>query len=268
MSSQTGKGDRVDALMEQASKALVARRYFEAERLAVSALRKAHTRRDYERMGRILLPLQEARRQKRDLAFDAAKSGAVFVVDAEVPSGRKLVPGCYLVAPPRVGLDGRQLREAADRREVPVIVTVREPTTRDGLWPVVALGPVTVRAKVTPPTSPGKKGKSGGPKAVASKGAKPSKAGAVTVGVDPPPTPEWFLEANEHLGDAGSALAIQSSPHARVDALMNALEAIPDHEKLHQRLMDAAREAQHAPVRRQAAGPVASAEDDQDADLE
>ncbi|MFN3311207.1 MAG: ABC transporter permease, partial [Thermomonas sp.] len=44
------------------------RDYFAAERLCLEALELAHKACDYERMARICLPLQEARRQKRDLA--------------------------------------------------------------------------------------------------------------------------------------------------------------------------------------------------------
>lgn len=258
--------------MEQASDALVRRDYFAAERLAHSALRKAHAARDYERMARIILPLQEARRQKRDLAFDAAQRGAVFLIDADVPASKKLVEGCYLVAPPRVGADGRLLRESADRREVPTIITVREPTTRDGRWPLVALGPVTVRAKVDPPKPPPACAAKSSAAKVKSKASAPTKAGArasakkgsVAAAIEQPaietsassppvagkPTPEWFLAANEALGDAAIASVAENlTPHARVDVLMELLETTPDHEKLHQRLADAAREAARTPVK-------------------
>src|SRR5689334_10244420 len=62
---------QIDRMMERASTALEAMRYFEAERLASTALRRAHAAADFERMARILLPLQEARRQKRQLAVDS-----------------------------------------------------------------------------------------------------------------------------------------------------------------------------------------------------
>ncbi len=137
--------------MEAASRALVQRRYFDCERLCVEALERSFIAADYERMARILLPLEEARRQKRDLAFDTRD---VFVVDRVVPTGRNLRPGCYLVAPPRVGIDGRLLREAANKKKIPTIVVVREPESRDGMWPVVSIGPVTIRTKVPPPPSP------------------------------------------------------------------------------------------------------------------
>ncbi len=210
--------ERIDTLMEKASRDLAACRYFEAERACVEALARAHAAGDYERMARIVMPLQEARRQKRDMAFDATEE--VTLVNDALPSGRALRPGCYLVAPPRVGVDGRALREAADRKKVPTIIVVREPTTRDGLWPIVAIGPVTFRARVQPPP--------GGPDAL--------------------PTREWMLEANEALGDAGIAqVPPGADPYTRADMLYERLQAHPDHEKLHQFLADACREAARSP---------------------
>lgn len=240
--------------MEQASQHLVHRRYFEVEQLCSEALRRAHAIRDYDRLARLVLPLQEARRQKRDLALD---TGEVYLVNGEMPDESRLRPGCYLVAPPRVGVDGRLLREAADRRHVPIVVTVREPTTRDGLWPIVAVGPTTLRTKVPPPPPrqpPAAAGKGGKVKAKA--GTKTKKP-AAPVEAPPPapavgqaalPSPMWFVEANEALGDAAIAnLNPSAHPTSRVDTLIELLESHPDHEKLHQRLEEAARAAARDP---------------------
>lgn len=260
--NQSEKTAKIDALMEQASSALVKRNYFEAERLASSALRRAYTVGDYERMSRIILPLQEARRQKRDLAMD---SGKIFVIDAELPQGRTLQPGCYLVSPPRVGVDGRLLRELADERQVPTIVIVREPPSRDGLWPIVAVGPVTVRTKVAPPPpKPLPKGKPG-KKTTTKKTAATPEAAPHAQPAEPMPTSAWFISTSEALGDAAIAQVAATLPAAsRVDALMDRLEAHPDHEKLHQRLAQACRDALQEPARkRRAIDPAFFEEDDE-----
>lgn len=264
------KAAKIDAMMEQASQALVKRQYFEAEKLALSALRRAYGAGDYERIARIVLPLQEARRQKRDLAID---SGNVFIVDGELPQGRTLKPGCYLLTPPRVGIDGRTLRELADERHVPVVVVVREPTSREGLWPLVAVGPVTFRTKVDPPKPrPAKVTKKKTTTKKTTKVAEPSKP-AIEL-----PEPEWFVYANEALGDAAISQILATDAAAlRVDALMDRLEAQPDHEKLHQRLGEAAREAAREPVRKRRAldpdmygegGSFRDEFDDEDDDLD
>lgn len=225
--------ERIDALMEQGSKALVQRKYFLAERLCFEALGHAHQQADYERMARILLPLQEARRQKRDMAID---SGHVVVLDGQMPLPGEIRPGLYLIQPPRVGLDGKLLREAADNAEIPIIIVVREPLTKTGLCPVVALGPVTTRARITPPDLVEAEDKT-------TKGKKPvkKKPQLAQPGL---PSVTWMLAANEALGDASIAEVDPTRPAAaRVDELFLRLQGHADHEKLHQALMEACRAA-------------------------
>lgn len=255
-SSQADKAAKIDAMMEQASKALVLRDYFVAEKLASGALRRANQEQDFDRMARILLPLQESRRLKRQLAIDTDR---VTIIDGEIPTGKSLTSGCYLVTPPRVGVDGRMLREAADEKKTPVVVLVREPTSRDGMWPLVAVGPVTVRTKVPPP-SPAKAAPAKKPKVA----AKPAKgkpkadepvAAAEVVSPTPAPTAEWFVHAAELLGDEAIAQVPATLPAAaRVAALLDRLEAHPNHEKLHQRLAEACREAVLEPPRKRRPG--------------
>lgn len=248
-STRTQAQSKVDSLMEAASRALVQRRYFDCERLCVEALERAFIASDYERMSRILMPLEEARRQKRDLAFDTR---AVYVVHHTIPTGRQLRPGCYLVTPPRVGIDGRLLREAANKKKIPVIVVVREPDSRDGKWPVVSIGPVTIRTKVEPAkASVNQNGRSHGGKRAPTRPA-PDLVGAGT----PVPPPEWFITASEAIGDkALMGVEASMSPTARVEALFKCLQAHPDHEKLHQALSDACREAAKQPVKASRARP-------------
>lgn len=266
---------RIDALMEQASQHLGHRRYFDAEQACLEALRRAHVIRDYDRIARLVLPLQEARRQKRDIALD---SGQVFLVSGELPDPAHLGAGCYLIAPPRVGVDGRLLREAADRSHIPVVVTVREPTTRDGLWPVVAVGPTTLRTKVAPPPAappppPPAAAKSGKGKSTVTKKAPKAAPAAPEpsaverlAGSTSMPAPKWFVETNEALGDAAIAnLNPSAHPTSRVDTLIELLESHPDHEKLHQRLEEAARAAARDPrPPRRPAHPMPDEFDDDD----
>ncbi|MCW5766493.1 MAG: hypothetical protein KIT68_11025 [Phycisphaeraceae bacterium] len=225
--------ERIDDLMERASTELVERRYFDAERNALEALELAHRTGDFERMARILLPLQECRRQKRDLAADAG--GRFRVVDA-LPKPADLEPGLYLVEPPRVGLDGRMLREQADRQGVPVIVVTREPPTRDGKWPIVSLGPVVVRTRIDPP-----------PTKTPARRKTPTSRSTKSVSPAAPALPpiSWFLAAGESLGDQAIADAEEKarSPIALLEELYLRLAAVPDHEKLHQRLADVCRQA-------------------------
>jgi len=62
------------------------------------------------------------------------------------------------------------------------------------------------------------------------------------------PAASWFLSAIEALGDAAIAGLSAGDPAAwRVDDLVEFLDALPEHEKLHQRLADECRRALHEP---------------------
>jgi hypothetical protein len=202
--------DKIDAMMDDASAALAKTDYFTCERLASKALVSAFQSRDYERMSRIALPLQEARRQKRLLAAD---TGRVFRLSEKLPEEGPVEAGCYLIEPMLVGADGRDLRERADAEETPVLVVVREPKTQLGMWPLVMIGPITVRTRVHPPE--------GGE-----------------------PTVDWMLMASEALGDeAISQVDPDESGEERVEEYLDRLAGCPEHEKLHQRLAEACRDA-------------------------
>lgn len=233
--------------MEGASDALARTQYFECERLAVEALSLARQGADYERMSRILLPLQEARRQKRQSASDAKKITRLDSMEKLEPllSGQKtLAPGCYLIEPGLVGADGRDLRDKADSLQIPIIVVVREPETQLGLWPVVMVGPVTVRTRVAPPAK--------------------KKADLA-----------WMLRAGEALGDEAIAMVDPGmNPLDRVERLADLLSTVVDHEKLIQTLEATCRDAavkatdnlNAARAKAKKAGPQLDDDLDEDAD--
>jgi hypothetical protein len=221
--SKDPKAKQIDVLMEQASDALSKTAYFQAEHLADQALRQARQVEDFGRMARIILPLQEARRQRLQ---QATETGDVVVLDTPVADDQAIDPGCYLVRPPLVGADARRFRLAAFEQEAPVVVVCREPTSKLGLCPIVAISPgVTVRTKVDQPDD------------------------------EDQPDLAWFLEALEELGDfAIRTIDPEMALVKRVDALMARLDAVPEHELLHQEL----EEACHAAQREQAEQPKKS----------
>lgn len=230
----------IDELMERSSEALAACEYFEAERLALEGLRRTVAERDYERAGRITMPLLEARRQKMQLAQDVNR---VVVVGPGGPGKAGLTEaGMYLVQPPAIAADGRAWRMDADVRHVPVIVLAREPMSRSGartgLWPVVAVGPsqmgrdLSVRTYVKPPAC-----------------VQPAETGMTRDVISGEIDVAWFLEACEALGDAAIAKLKAEDPAAhRVEDLVEFIEAWPTHEKLHQRLMMECRQAHVEPT--------------------
>ena len=263
---------RIDALMEEASIALVERRYFACERACIEAATMALSLRDYSTLARILLPLQEARRMKRDMAVDAQR---IFIVQEQILISESLDAGIYLVIPPRVAADARILREAGDRLEVPVIAIAREPVTRTGLVPVVSLGPVTLRSRVyapdhpdvpnlppveraAPAAEPAAKPAAKKPRAkkgeVAAAPATPTPASNTDSTIDSPSI-AWILWSIEQLGDAAiEEVDPGKSAASRIDELWHKLQALPEHEKLHQALaaacLDAARDTTPEPKMR------------------
>lgn len=196
----------VQSLMTKAQQALTRNHWFEAERLCAKALDMARAAGDFNLMARICLPLQEARRQRREVAFDSNK---IVVVEGALPEERAIEPVCYLVQPPLVGADARRLRLMALEREIPAIVLCREPKTQLGLCPVVAIGQVTIRTRIDPPRKWDK------------------------------PTLDWYVDALEQLGDAAiETLDTEAELAKQVDALLERIDAMPDHEKLHQVLAE------------------------------
>lgn len=211
-------GDRIDELMEEATLSLTSGRYADAERMSLEALQLAHQALDYERMARVVLPLQEARRLRRQQSSDVKKVhrlASYAELEAYLTGNKAIQPGCYLIEPPLVGADGRELRERALAEDISVFVVVREPETRLNQWPIVMVGPVTVRTRLSPP----------------------KKADV-----------SWILQAGEALGDHALAqIDPTDDAVARVEHLLELLSTVLDHEKLHQALIATCQEA-HAAI--------------------
>jgi hypothetical protein len=215
----------VDDLMERASIALAKTDYFAAITLCDKAMRKARRADDFDRVARIALPLQEARRQIRQQAMDASKTVHLITDPAQVPT--KIKPGCYLVAPPLIGLDASTLAEMGLRKKVPVVAMAREPLTRAGLWPVVAVAAVSVRTRLAPPVPLER---------VETAMTKDEFKGNIPV--------PWFEAAYKTLGQAAIDTVPEGDPAAwRVDDLLERLDALPFHEQLYQALHTTARQA-------------------------
>lgn len=213
MAKKSRAAEKIDGLMEEASAALARGDYFACERGACEALELAHASKDWDRMARILMPLEEARRQKRLTAAEAGVARRIDSVDEllELP---EIGPGCWLLEPLVVAAHGREFRSRADAAEVPVVVIVREPETQLGEWPLAAIGPVVVRARTAPTDKP---------------------------------TVEWFLEAAEALGEEAIGSVETDLEHeTRIDRLYERLQAVRDHDELHQALAEACRDALRA----------------------
>ncbi|GAB5495043.1 MAG: hypothetical protein Phyf2KO_01230 [Phycisphaerales bacterium] len=227
--SETRAMHQIDEIMEKASGLLAAMRPLESEQLSLRALDIALKQKDWDRLARIVMPLQEARRLRRQ---EAADSGKVRLIDTQTQLRAKPEPGCYLFQPPLIAAEARAFRESALRRGVCVFVMTREPMTRDGKWPIAAVGALSVRTKVNPPD-----------------GVEQRDSGITRDEVTKPISVTWFESAAEALGDAAIASVDPNEPAAhRVEDLIERLDAFPEHEKLHQALERAAEEALTEPA--------------------
>lgn len=211
--SPRSKSSRIEKTLATADASLQAGRWFEAERHAVEALNAAIAAGDHGLAADACLPLQEARRQRRLEAEDAA-GGQVRIVTHVPQELESVEPGVHLLIPHAVGADARRMRAVSLQTEVPMLAVCREPDTDRGLVPIVSLGTITVRAYVDPPADPTS------------------------------PSLDWVLDAQRQLGDTAiESLDPGLGGPARIEALKNILDTVPDHERLHQALAEALREA-------------------------
>ncbi|MEM6333906.1 MAG: hypothetical protein AAF823_11260, partial [Planctomycetota bacterium] len=98
--------ESIAALMERASGALVARDYAGCERLCLEGLGRAEAAGEWATYAAIVLPLQEARRQRRIIATEA---GVAFVGEA---GGLEVAEGWWVVVGP-LGAEAAGAHEAA-----------------------------------------------------------------------------------------------------------------------------------------------------------
>ena len=117
--------------------------------------------------------------------------------------------------PPLVGADARRARLTALAHDVPIAILCREPDDQLGQIPVVAVTPgKTMRTKVEPPDD-----------------------GQNFDGA-------WLVYAIEELGDLGlDALDPELEIVRRIDALLQMIDALPEHERLHVALEESCKQA-------------------------
>ena len=245
--------EALDAVMERASRALVEMDYLESEAGCLEGLRLARAERDWVAYTRVLMPLQECRRQRRMIA---AEAGVQLGTAGGLSDEESLGHGCIAVTRPLSAEDARRLAERAGaaRQHVEVLwcdnAAVSAEDGGPAAWRVVTYDgsgleaevpaprhlPLNVRLQMVGPvgfrheTSDGGSSKAGvGP-------ADPALPQAVTG------AGHWFVAASEALGDAALAtVTAELGSLERVEQLERMVAAVGDHEKLHQRLNEAVR---------------------------
>lgn len=203
--------EQLDTIMEKASRALADMDYLTCETLCLNALTQAKRADRYGYYARVLLPLQEARRQRRMIAAAG---------DIQLGSGPGFEPGmwlqgrdagCVVLTRPHSSGDALAVHQQARQSKQFVEVLFADNARDDAQWTLRSYDGPAVSCTIDAP----------------SPGTSPS---------------QWFIEATERLGDAALA-GVDSTltGKALVDDLEARLRVFPDHELLHQRLADAAR---------------------------
>lgn len=234
--------------MQRASEALARMDYLSVEDQCLEALRQAREDGAWPYYARILLPLQEARRQRRMIAAD----GVVRLGTARLEGGpmhwlSTLDVGCIVVTHPHTAADAHALEVEARRRRRYIEVLLADNAPGAEAWTICAFHelPGAERVRCTLPAPPPAWQDSWlAPRQQPAEGAADADDADRTP--DDPPTglspADWFIDATEALGDA--ALRQVTAPAGdpeRIAQLERMLQLVTDHEILHQRLGDAAR---------------------------
>ncbi len=209
----TASLEKLDGLMERASQALTGADYLACEGLCLEALAAARGARRWATYARVLLPLQEARRQR----LMAAAQGDVHLGCAPGFDPESWLDdhdaGCILLTHPHGADDALALITRARAEHKFIEVLFADTPSDNPTWELVSFEGLATSVTVDPP--------------------RPDQSLA-----------QWFLHAAEMLGNAAlDSVDSTLKGEALVLDLESRLAVFPDHELLLQRLAQAAHEA-------------------------
>ncbi len=236
--------DELDVLMERASEALAEMDYRQCEALCLDALAQARQQGDWPFYARVLLPLQESRRQRRMIAADGGIRLGTGSMEGELDDLLDAIgDGCVVLTRPHDAAAARALADAAALRKRCVLLLLADNEADAAVWNIRSFrGPDVACDRPAPANElvdrwwPGQTDKIQSDR-TAKKASEQqvNRAGQAA---------DWFLSAAEALGDAALAkVAANLRGRGQVEALEKCLQVVTDHEILHQRLGEAAREA-------------------------
>lgn len=224
--------------MDQASLKLVKMQYREAQVLCEQALKMAYDRKLWQYFARIVLPLQECRRQCRMIAVEGhIVLGTDHLGDDALMKVDILTRGCVVFTGKDAPVQAAHLLQRARQNLRHLLVMAATPgNPGSNHWTVHSASQPTLTVSFPAP-----------PEAWQHQTLAPQQWPEVPAEVSRWPTPgDWVLDALEALGDqALKTVAPSADGVKRVDALLSALHAVSDHEILQQRLAEAASQMGH-----------------------
>ena len=218
----------LDQIMEAASVALARTDYLLCEQKCLEALALARRESDWAYYAKILLPLQESRRQRRSAAAEGVIRLGSGQLEGDPETWLAEHPtGCVLLTRPHDAETARALHTAAGAGRLNVEVLLADCGADEPRWLLRTFaGPAACCTVAAPPAEWRERPLAGHGDTDASTAGSPAN---------------WFLDAAEALGDATAAGSANfQSNHDRLEALEQCLEAVTDHEAIHQRLHETA----------------------------
>lgn len=236
--------------MERASVALARMDYLTCEELCVEALGEARRVGDWPYYARILLPLQESRRQRRLIAAEGTiRLGTAGLDNDPARWLAEFEMGCVVVTHPHEASTAARLWSLVRERRLYIEVLYADNDSGSPWWRVSSFRGLPVQVSFPAPRAQWvncwlRPGADGGTRpAVPDRTGRRAKGWISSGGTcESASGGDWFLDACEALGDAALGLVEPTLTGVeRVEALERCLEAAGDHEILHQRLAEAAR---------------------------
>ncbi len=237
----------LDAIMESASNALSRMDYLQCEKDCTHALSMARKQANWPYYARILLPLQESRRQRRMIAAESTiRLGTTDLSHDPARWINHLAAGCIIITQPHRPAMARLIAEQMQDRFI--LALYAENPSDCPRWTLSSSPGSTLTVTIDAP-----------PRACVDRWLKPNDF--TNFNNDPPGhkatlssppvslatvASNWFLDACEAMGDAAlTRLDPQDIDVDRIKILEGLLLAMPAHELLHQQLGREARRVEN-----------------------
>ena len=230
----------LDQVMEAASVALSRTDYLLCEQHCLEALAAARQAENWAYYAKILMPLQESRRQRRITAAEGAVRLGSTRLEGDPDTWLSEHPAaCIVLTRPHDVRTAAALRAAATARHLNVEVLLADCGADEPRWTLRAFTGREVSCTLAAPPAPWRDRWLEGQ----------ADAGDATTGGATPA--DWFLDAAEALGDAAvAALTDHATTQQHLEGLEQCLEVVTDHEAIHHRLREVAHalaRGEHAP---------------------
>ena len=236
--------DQLNTTMELASQALASMDYLGCERHGLRALKDARAQSNWAYYSRILLPLQEARRQRRMVAAEGVvRLGSANLTGQPIEWITRMQSGCIVLTHPHTSDTARELVRSASEKNHYIEVLFADNSVSDTKWILRSLTGCHAAWPVpAPPPNWQDRWFEPGDAVKINSSMVDQKTSLATNDIQRLGPVDWFLHTYEAFGDAMLAqVEGRLGDLRRVIQIEQCLMAVTDHEILHQALGEAAK---------------------------